>query len=120
MKVELMDIDAARMYYPHLANKFLEVREVIQGTPNFAFLQAREPVTVHSEPEVHRQPLKNEAEWQLVAAGRSDCWAWKTNGGNERLAALKELSDTVERQGQMRRFWGQWEVNKVLDVTRGC
>jgi hypothetical protein len=104
------------VYYPHLTNKFLEVREVIQGTSNFAFLQARYPVTVHSQTEVHCQPLENKAEWELVAAGRSDCWAWKTNGGNARLAALKELSDTVERQGQMRKLWSQWSVSSVLDM----
>ena len=104
------------MYYPHLASKFLEVRERIQGTSNFAFLQARDPVTVHSKPEVHLQPLENKAEWELVAAGRSDCWAWKINGGNERLAALKDLQDAVERQGQMRKLWGQWEENWKLDM----
>jgi hypothetical protein len=104
------------VYYPHLASKFLEVRERIQGTSNFAFLQARDPVTVHSEPEAHLQSLENKAKWELVAAGRSDCWAWKTNGGNERLAALKDLQDAVERQGQMRKLWGQWEESWKLDT----
>jgi hypothetical protein len=111
-----MCIDTACVYYTNLAPKFLEVRERIQGTSNFAFLQARDPVTVHSEPEAHVQPLENKAKWELVAAGRSDCWAWKTNGGNERLAALKDLQDTVERQGQMRKMWGQWEVSSKLDM----
>jgi hypothetical protein len=54
--------DTARVYNPHLANKILEVRECVQGTANFAFLQARDLVTVESEPEAHLLPKVNKAK----------------------------------------------------------
>jgi hypothetical protein len=88
----------------------------MQGTSNFAFLQARDVVTVHSEPGAHMQPNDNKADWKLVMAGRSEGWNWKMKDGSGRLAALKDLQDTVERQGVMRKLWGQWEGSRLLDM----
>jgi hypothetical protein len=105
------------VYNPHLAPKILEVRECMQGTSNFAFLQARDLVTVHSEPEMHMQPNNNKAKWELIMAGRSEGWNWKMKDGSGRLAALKDLQGTVERQGIMRKLWGPWEGSSVLDMT---
>lgn len=89
----------------------------MQGTSNFAFLQARDLVTVHSEPEMHMQPNNNKAKWELIMAGRSEGWNLKMKDGSGRLAALKDLQDTVERQGIMRKLWGPWEGSSVLDMT---
>jgi len=98
------------VYYPHLASKFLEIRECVQGITNFAFLQARDCVAVNREPETHRRPRENNmAKWELVASGRSGGWSWKMKDGSGRLAALKDLQDTLERQGIMRKIWDQWE-----------
>ena len=82
----------------------------------FAFLQARDLVTVHGEPEIHMQPIENKAKWELVAAGRSEGWNWKMKEGSGRLAALKDLQDTVERQGAMWKMWGTWEGSIALNM----
>ncbi|KAI4627185.1 uncharacterized protein J4E87_004527 [Alternaria ethzedia] len=116
MKIGILN--TARVYNPHLALKVLEIRECMQGTSNFAFLQARDVVTVYSEPGVHVQPVDNKAKWELVMAGRSEGWNWKMKDGSGRLAALKDLQDTMERQGVMRKLWGQWEGSSVLDVVQ--
>jgi hypothetical protein len=109
--------DTARVYNPQLTTKILEVRECIRGTANFAFLQARNLVTVYSEPEAHMLLKDNKAKWELVMAGRSEGWNWKMKEGSGRLAALKDLQDMVERQGVMRKLWGQWEGSNVPDMT---
>ncbi|KAL1798860.1 hypothetical protein ACET3X_002897 [Alternaria dauci] len=105
MKISILN--AARVYNPHLATKILEVRECTQGTANFAFLQARDLVAVYSESETHMLPEDNKAKWKLVMSGRSEGWNWKMKDGSGRLAALKDLQDTVERQGVMRKLWSQ-------------
>jgi hypothetical protein len=99
--IKLIQLDTARIYNPHFASKVLEIRECMQGTSNFAFLQARDLVTVHSEPDAHMQPNDNKAKWELIMAGRSEGWSWKMKDGSGRLAALKDLQDTMERQGVM-------------------
>jgi len=88
----------------------------MQGTSNFAFLQARDVVTVYSEPVAHVQPVENKAKWELVMSGRSEGWNWKMKDGSGRLAALKDLQDTTERQGVMRNLWGQWKGSGVLEM----
>ena len=109
--------DVAHIYYAHLASKFPKVRECVLGIINFAFLQARACVTVHCKPETHRQPRENNmAKWGLVASGRSDGWRWKMKDGSGRLAALKDLQDTVERQGAMWKMWGTWEGSIALNM----
>lgn len=65
-------IDTAHVYYPHLSAKILEVREHSERAFHFAFLQARDPVTVYSAPTAHLQPGFNTAGWALVAGGRAD------------------------------------------------
>ncbi|RYO68030.1 hypothetical protein AA0116_g1226 [Alternaria tenuissima] len=109
-------VNTARVYNPHLTTKILEVRECMQGTANFAFLQARDPVTVSSKPEAHMLSTDDKAKWELVMAGRSEGWNWKMKDGSGRLAALKDLQDTLQRQGIMRKLWGQWEGSSALDM----
>ena len=88
----------------------------MQGTANFAFLQARDPVTVSSKPDVHMLSTDDKAKWELAMAGRSEGWNWKMEDGSGRLAALKDLQDTLQRQGIMWKLWGQWEGSSALDM----
>ncbi|CAE7033881.1 hypothetical protein PTNB73_04769 [Pyrenophora teres f. teres] len=113
-KTEIIRI--ARVSYPHLASKFLEVREHFHGIDSFAFLQARDITPLHSEPEAHMQPGEKMVKWELVASGRSGVWSWKMKDGSGRLAALKCLRDVLEMQGNMRRVWRQWEGSVRLDM----
>jgi hypothetical protein len=113
----LTKLDTAHVYYPHLATRILEVREHNEGTFNFAFLQAREPVTVHSEPEMHQQPVTKEAEWELIAGGRADSRGARGQAKSIRLSALKSLQETVEKQGVLKRIWGHWDGSRMLDVV---
>lgn len=103
------------MYYPHLASKIFEVRERVQGTCCFAFLQARDLVTVDSSPETHMEPMENRAKWEFVAAGRSDSGS-KMGEGNGRLSALKNLQQTVENQGVLKKMWGRWDGSWMLNT----
>jgi RNA recognition motif-containing protein len=64
--------DTARVYYPHLATMIIEVREHTTKTEFFAFLQAREPVTIHSEPHVQAMTSQNLTEWQLIASANAE------------------------------------------------
>jgi hypothetical protein len=108
--------DTARVYYPHLGSKFLEVREHTDGALHYAYLQARDPVTVHSEPEAHLQPLENMTKWDLVAGSSADGCGAKGRDKVVRLTVLKGLQETVEKQGLLKKAWGQWKGSAVLDM----
>jgi hypothetical protein len=111
----LMTLDTARVYYPHLTSKILEVREHVEGASHSAFLQARDTVTVDSEPTAHLQPMPNNADWELVAGGRDDGVDAKGQEKSVRLAALKSLQETVEKQGVLKKVWAQCDGSRVLD-----
>ncbi|KAF1835571.1 hypothetical protein BDW02DRAFT_547901 [Decorospora gaudefroyi] len=115
-EMKLGIVNTARVYYPRLASKILEVRECVQGTVSFAFLQARELVTIPSALEVHRQLLQNKAQWEFVAAGRWEGWSWTTMDGSSRLAALKDLQETVQKQGVILGMWSEWESRWSLEI----
>jgi hypothetical protein len=95
------------MYYPQLVLKILEVCEHIEGTRYFAFLQARDPVTL--------QTIADSVEWELVASGGSDSRVARVKNNNVRLAALECLPETVEKQGVLKQVWEQWKGSVVLD-----
>jgi hypothetical protein len=97
-------LDTAHVYYPHLSTKVLEVREHTEGASHLAFLQARDPVTLYNCPD-----------WELVASGRSDGRDARGQDRSVRLAALKNLQETVEKQGMFKQIWSQWEGSHVLD-----
>jgi hypothetical protein len=105
------------MYYPHLASKILDVRECVQESSIFVFLQARELVTNSSDPEEYYQPTRNEARWELIAAGRSNGSLCNVPGHSVRLAALRDLQRVVEKQGVMRKTWEDWPGGRVLDLA---
>jgi hypothetical protein len=105
------------VYYPQLASKLLEVREHMDGVTHFAFLQARDPVTIHSKPEVHLQPVENMASWELVAGSRSDGRSGRGEDKCVRLAVLKSLQELVEKQGVLQKMWSQWEGSRTLDMN---
>ncbi|KAH7091989.1 hypothetical protein FB567DRAFT_613707 [Paraphoma chrysanthemicola] len=115
-ELKIAIVNTAHIYYPLLATRILEVREHTDGPSSFAFLQAREPITVHSEPMVHLQPRGNEAKWELIAGGRADSRGARGQDKSVRLAALKSLQATVEKQGVLKRIWGVWDGSRVLDV----
>jgi hypothetical protein len=114
----LTKVDTARVYYPHLGPKILEVREQTEGAAHYAYLQARDPVTVHSAPEAHLQPLENTAKWELVAGSSADGRGARGSDKSVRLAVLKGLQETVEKQGVLKRAWGKWEGSWKLDMVR--
>ena len=116
MNGELTEPDTACVYYPHLKSKILEVRERVQGPSHFAFLQARNLVTVESSPEAQIESMEHKARWEFVAAGRSDGDASKMGEGNPRLSALKNLQQTVETQGVLGEMWSQWEGSWMLNT----
>jgi hypothetical protein len=105
------------VYYPQLATKILEVCEHVEGTCYYAFLQARDPVTLHSKTEAHMQPFTNSVEWELVASGGSNSRVVRGQDESVRLAALKCLQETVEKQGVLKQVWEQWEDSSVLDQS---
>ncbi|KAF1937157.1 hypothetical protein EJ02DRAFT_506176 [Clathrospora elynae] len=113
-------VNTARVHYPHLAPKILEVRECSQGASPFAFLQARNPITVHSELEARRQPIENRAMWDFIAGGRFDGRNSKIKDGSGRIAALKDLKETVEKQGVMKKMWNQGDGKQLLDLGIGA
>ncbi|CAN9203781.1 unnamed protein product [Alternaria alternata] len=94
-------VNTARVYNPHLTTKILE---------------ARDPVTVSSKPEAHMLSTDDKAQWELVMAGRSEGWNWKMKDGSGRLAALKDLQDTLQRQGIMKKLWGQWAEMSTINL----
>jgi hypothetical protein len=96
-------------------SKILEVREHVEGTSHFAFLQARDTVTGHSEPTAYLRPVTNTTEWELVAGGRGDDRGAKDQDKSVRLAALKSLQETIEKQGTLKKMWAQWDGSRVLD-----
>ncbi|KAF1849529.1 uncharacterized protein K460DRAFT_331599 [Cucurbitaria berberidis CBS 394.84] len=109
-------INTAHVYYPLLASKILEVRELVQGASYSAFLQARDPVTAHSSPEEHMEPMENTAKWEFVAAGRSDDRASTMSDKDGRLSALKNLQQTVESQAALEKIWSEWRGSYVLNL----
>ncbi|KAF2029218.1 hypothetical protein EK21DRAFT_89959 [Setomelanomma holmii] len=116
-ELKIAIVNTAHLSYPHLATKILEVREHTKGAVHFAFLQAREPVTIHSEPKVYLQPVRNEARWELVAGGRADGRGARGQDKSVRLAALKSLQETVEKRGILKKIWSQWDGSRLLDLT---
>ncbi|KAF2686825.1 hypothetical protein K458DRAFT_402375 [Lentithecium fluviatile CBS 122367] len=111
-------INTARVYYPHLTNSILEVREHTEKNNFLAFLQAREPVTIHSDPEVQAISNQNFAQWKLVAAGAASEEDFsREKDQNARLEALKGLQMELERQGVLKRIWSEWEGTWKLDMT---
>ncbi|CAO2651802.1 Nn.00g000850.m01.CDS01 [Neocucurbitaria sp. VM-36] len=113
LKVEI--INTARVSYPHLAEKILEVRECVQGSAYFAFLQARDPVIVDGSPEAHIEPIENKAKWDLLYTGRYDGHTSKVREEKSRLSALRDLKNTVETQGMLQKVWNQWEGSWMLN-----
>jgi hypothetical protein len=105
------------VYYPQFASKLLEVREHVEGATHFAFLQARDPVTIHSKPEAHLQPVENIASWDLVAGSSSDGRSGRGEDKYVRLAVLKSLQELVEKQGVLQKMWSQWEGSRMLDMS---
>ncbi|KAH7068053.1 hypothetical protein BKA63DRAFT_570175 [Paraphoma chrysanthemicola] len=115
-ELKIAIVNTAHIYYPLLATRILEVREHTDGPSSFAFLQAREPITVHSEPVAHLQPRRNEVKWELIAGGRADSRGARGQDKSVRLAALKSLQETVEKQGVLNKIWGVWDGSRIMDV----
>ncbi|KAF2822013.1 hypothetical protein CC86DRAFT_425574 [Ophiobolus disseminans] len=113
MKIAI--VNTAHVYNPRLGTKILEVREHIEGAAHFAFLQARDPVTVHSTPETHLKP--NAVKWELVAGGQADARGARGQDRSVQLAALKSLQETVEKQGVAKRAWERWDGSRRLDLN---
>lgn len=70
----------------------------------YAFLQARNPVTVDSSPDELALVEEDIAEWNFVASGQASV---KDTEG--RLMALKNLRDGMENQGRALKEWTEWE-----------
>jgi hypothetical protein len=109
--------DTARIYWPHLADAILEIREYTKNNDNFAFLQARHPITLNASTyEENRLAHQNIASWKFIAGGSAeldmdqDKMIWDV-----RLEALKDLSAGLEKQGGMRLMWKQWNGSLFLD-----
>jgi hypothetical protein len=111
-------LDTARVYYPELADKILEVRELTKPTgDHFAFLQARDPVTIFSDLDEQTLSSQNVVKWRFIMGmGVED------NGIVEetspRLNALKVLQKELERQGVLAKIWGNWEGSSKLEMNR--
>jgi hypothetical protein len=116
--VKLTNLEVACVYYPYLASKMLEVREHIEGTSHYAFLQARDPITVLGEPEAHWQRILNTLQWKLVAGGRADSRGTRGRNESVRLATLKSLQELVEKQGVSKKVWAQWDGSRILNQER--
>jgi hypothetical protein len=102
---------------PSACFPLLEVREHVDGATHFAFLQARDLVTIYSNPEAHLQPVENMASWELVAGSRSDGRSDRGEDKCVRLAVLKSLQELVEKQGGLQKMWSQWEGSRMLDMN---
>ncbi|PSN65784.1 hypothetical protein BS50DRAFT_635004 [Corynespora cassiicola Philippines] len=115
----LRNTDTARIFMPRLASKLLEVREMIKDDMYMAFLQARDPVTVNSDPEEHANPMENVAKWELIAADSSSVHDGKGTDFNARLEAIKKLQGRLENFGNLYRLWANEEHSWKLNSTLG-
>ncbi|KAF1962081.1 hypothetical protein CC80DRAFT_588696, partial [Byssothecium circinans] len=112
-------INTARTYFPHLRPAILEVREFAKDNENYAFLQARHPVTLtESTLEEHIMHSQNMAAWVFVAGGMAELDMEKNKETYDvRLEALKDLALELEKQGVMRSAWTKWDGRLVLDQS---
>jgi hypothetical protein len=106
------------VYYPHLASKILEVREHVEGATYFAFLQACDLITVPSESRARLKPALDTVDREFVAGGRADSRGSRGQEKSVRLAALKSLQEMVEKQGDLKKVWAQWNESSILDQER--
>ncbi|KAF2796352.1 hypothetical protein K505DRAFT_191259, partial [Melanomma pulvis-pyrius CBS 109.77] len=100
-------INAARIYYPEHGTDILEVRKYVKGITHYAFLQARAPIIVRSDPTEDVGLSENKASWEFIAAGTSR--VSNDSQSDYDLIALKDLLATVERQGAAAKAWKNWK-----------
>jgi hypothetical protein len=80
------------------------------ATVYYAFLQARDPVTVNSRPDIHTKVNQNLGEWELLAAGSASA-----DARDGRMKALQDLQNCVMRQGSAFQVWINWEGSELLN-----
>jgi hypothetical protein len=76
----------------------------------YAFLQARDPITVNSPPEEVQDSHRNIARWHFITAGTAS-----TNDKQGRLKALRNLRNIVDSQGSAMLAWEDWEGSELLN-----
>jgi hypothetical protein len=87
----------------------LFVREWMTATVYYAFLQAREPITAGTPPQEVQDSLNNLGHWIFLAAGTAS-----TRDDKGRLKALRDLKDTLDKQGEAMLAWEEWEGSELL------
>lgn len=70
------------------------------ATVYYAFLQARDPINANTPPEEVEDAQNNLAHWIFLAAGTAS-----TRDSKGRLKALRELKDTLDKQGEAMLAW---------------
>lgn len=79
------------------------------ATVYYAFLQAREPITVDTPSQEIEDSHNNLAHWIFLAAGTAS-----TKDAKGRLNALRDLKDTLDKQGETMLAWEEWEGSELL------
>ncbi|KAF2643714.1 hypothetical protein P280DRAFT_215231 [Massarina eburnea CBS 473.64] len=112
-------VNTARTYFPHLENAILEIREIAKDNDNFAFLQARNVITLDgTSSEEHSLLAQNMAKWDFIAGGMAELQLNVDSLAYDvRLEALKDLSNDLEKQGVLRAAWRKWDGSHVLDQS---
>lgn len=79
------------------------------ATLYYAFLQARDPITVDKPADPNDRLIDNVTSWELIASGTASA-----SDPEGRLKALRDLQRVIEKQGQALHAWEKWEGSELL------